>query len=238
MDEKFFELDENELKFSLTLAKIKVWLEKDLHRRLFRAVVNESLQLDPDNAAKKAMAIIAEDLNPVAFAASLQKIHEEGKTKPKDNEFCNTLMRSITYLISMQESMSVEKLERFIKAKEVQLNLADKDDPASNLAELRNTTIDEVVDYLKRGRNYEFVTKYFLLWTYKCKEEDGEFPKIVYTLVSSSLELTIDAVRQYGDTGIGKIIKDLVSEFMFLMGDATDSDIDNVDEEIKKYEGK
>jgi hypothetical protein len=30
----------------------------------------------------------------------------------------------------------------------------------------------------------------------------------------------------------------MVSEFMYLMGDATDSDIDSVDEELKKYEDK
>lgn len=237
MSENFFELDENELEFSLNLARIKMWLEKELHRRLFRAVVNEALTMDPNNTAKKAMAVIAEDLNPSAFALSLQKIHEEGKTNQKDDEFCNTLMKSISHLISMQESMSEERLERFIKAKEVQFGLGTGGERSQNIEDMKNTPAEEVAEYLRRGRNYEFVMKYFRLWTYKCKKEDGDFPKIVYTLVSSSLDLTINAILKDG-VGIGKILKDMVSEFMYLMGDATDSDIDSVDEELKKYEDK
>ena len=143
------EFDKEELDISLKFAKIKNWLEDDLHKRLFHALTMEGYLMDKENSAKRMLSIASENINPTAFILTLQKMRSSGDD---GKSFCGYLLESILSLCTMTEKLSREEIIEFVEEKEKILG-------ATKTVLNLDFDLDGIKKFLGKENNVKYILK-------------------------------------------------------------------------------
>lgn len=216
------EFDYEELEASLNFAKIKNWLEDDLHKRLFHVLTLESYINDPGNDTKRLMVITSEHLDPTAFVLTLQKMRDSGGS---GKSISNFMVLAILHLCSMTEKQTREETVEFVESKERIMGALES---ALNL----NIGIEEIKKFLRNEKNKTYILKVLKLHASQ-KSETEEVDQLVCKSFEDAcndgtLERKIET--GYNGEGIWKAIAEIVRSLIQMRGgrDITDEDLNNV----------
>jgi type I site-specific restriction-modification system R (restriction) subunit len=214
--------DYEELEASLNFAKIKNWLEDDLHKRLFHVLTLESYINDPGNDTKRLMVITSEHLDPTAFVLTLQKMRENGGSGKNISDY---MVLAILHLCSMTEKQTRKETLEFIKSKEEVLDILK---PALNL----DVGLEEIKKFLRNDKNRAYILKIFKAHE-RLKGENEEIDKLICKSFEDACnDGTLENKIETGYTGGGvwKAITEIIRSFIQMRGgkDVTDEDLNNV----------
>ena len=219
MDLKF---DYEELEASLNFAKIKNWLEDDLHKRLFHVLTLESYVHDPENDTKRLMVIASEHLDPTAFILTLQRLRESGGS---GKSICEFMVLAILHLCAMTEKQTREETIEFVESKE---KVLDKIKPTLNL----NIDIEAIKKFLRTEKNRLYVLKVFKL--HGNQNKDDELAQLICKSFEDACnDGTLENKLEMGlvdGRGIWKAIVEIIRSIIQMRGgkDVTDDDLNNV----------